>query len=140
MRHEASAARRAASWLALALVAGSAHSSRPAAAAPQAPGAASTASQGWTLEVPARLELALAAVGSIKVVLRGGPRHKVASSGVLVELAVPARGLGIRQRRYQRADAVDPSVESPELAFAIAVRAEALGSYVLQVHVRVWVC
>ena len=85
-----------------------------------------------------RLELAPGAVGPVRIVLRGRGRHSVAQSGLRLDLTPSARGISVRQRRYQRGEAVE--AEAAEPSFSIPVRAEAAGAYTLDVRVRFWVC
>lgn len=130
MRRRGAAAERAAAAAAVAAVAitvllGPAGVSRADEPAP------------WVIEVSERLELLPGAVGTTRVVLRGRGRHAVGKSGLLIDLT-PARGLSLRQRRYQRADAAE--AEAAEPSFAIPVRADAAGSYTLELRLRFWVC
>jgi hypothetical protein len=92
----------------------------------------------WSIELSERLELAPGAVGPVRIVLRGRGRHSVAQSGLRLDLTPSARGISVRQRRYQRSEAAEP--EAAEPSFSIPVRAEAAGSYTLEVRVRFWVC
>ena len=95
----------------------------------------------WALEVPAQLEVRTGAVAQVKVVLRGVGRHRVASSGVLVEVESRTPGLSLRQRRYQRSDAAEGEAASAgEVTFSIPVRGESAGAHALAVHARFWVC
>lgn len=91
----------------------------------------------WAIELDERVQLQPGKAAPVKLTLRGRGRHSVARSGLLVDLK-PARGLGVRQRRYQRGDAVE--AEASEPSFAIPVRGEALGEHALEVRVRFWVC
>jgi hypothetical protein len=78
------------------------------------------------------------AVAPVRITLRGRGRHGVAPSGLRIDLTPSARGLSVRQRLYQRGDAVEADSATP--TFSIPVRAEAAGSYSLDVRVRFWVC
>lgn len=91
----------------------------------------------WELAIDERLELVVGTVANAKVRLRGRGRYIVARSGLLIDLK-PARGLGVRQRRYQRGDAVEG--EAAEASFSIPVRGEAVGAHALELRVRFWVC
>jgi hypothetical protein len=91
----------------------------------------------WEVAIDERLELVVGTVANAKVRLRGRGRYSVARSGLLIDLK-PARGLGVRQRRYQRGDAVDG--EAAEASFSIPVRGEAVGAHALELRVRFWVC
>lgn len=91
----------------------------------------------WAIELDERIQLQPGKAAPVKLTLRGGGRHSVARSGLLVDLK-PARGLGVRQRRYQRGDAVEAEASDP--SFAIPVRGEALGEHALEIRVRFWVC
>ncbi len=102
---------------------------------PQAPSAEAAP---WAIELGERLELVPGTVGAAALTVRGKGRHSVARSGLLVDLEPSAKGLSVRQRRYQRADAAE--AEAAEPSFSIPVRAEAAGSYALKVRVRFWVC
>lgn len=108
-----------------------------AAAVPSSPPMASSTAP-WSIEVSERLELAPGAVGPVRLTLRGRGRHSVAQSGLRLDLTPSARGISVRQRRYQRGDAAE--AEAAEPSFSIPVRAEVAGAYTLEVRVRFWVC
>jgi hypothetical protein len=101
-------------------------------------GAAAQEVAPWTLEVSDRLELAPGHVGAIQITLRGRDRFVVARNGLLIDLVPSGRGISVRQRRYQRGDAIDAEADAP--AFSIPVRAEMVGDYSLEVRVRFWIC
>lgn len=92
----------------------------------------------WAIELGDRLELTPGAVAPVRITLRGRGRHGVAPSGLRIDLTPSARGISVRQRRYQRGDAAEADTATP--TFSIPVRAEAAGSYSLDVRVRFWVC
>jgi hypothetical protein len=113
--------------------------SSPSSPSPSSgPSASSSAPAPWSIELSERLELAPGAVGPVRIVLRGRGRHSVAQSGLRLDLMPSARGISVRQRRYQRSEAVE--AEAAEPSFSIPVRAEAAGAYTLEVRVRFWVC
>lgn len=58
-------------------------------------------------------------------------------AGVMVDLTPPA-GLHVKKRRLARADAVDPGADAPR--FAVPVRGDTVGSYVVPVRIRLWLC
>lgn len=82
-------------------------------------------------------ELLPGAVRPLRVTLRGHGRYTIARSGLRLELTAP-RGLALRQRRYQRTDAIEADAADP--SFSIPVRAEAAGSYSLELRLRFWAC
>lgn len=94
----------------------------------------------WALEVPERVTLAVGEVAQLPLVLRAGGRYQVAPVGVVLELTPPERGLGLRQRRYQRGDAGGDEGVAAALPFEVSVRGEAAGSYELGVRARFWAC
>ena len=100
-------------------------------------GEARAEESAWELAVDERLALVVGTVANAKVRLRGRGRYTMARSGLLIDLK-PARGLGVRQRRYQRGDAVEG--EAAEASFSIPVRGEAVGAHALELRVRFWVC
>lgn len=94
----------------------------------------------WALEAPERASVEEGEVAQLAVVLRAGGRYHVAPVGVTLELAGPERGLGLRQRRYQRGDASGDEGEAAALTFSVAVRGEAAGAYELGLRARFWAC
>lgn len=102
--------------------------------------AAARAESPWALEAPERASVGEGEVAQLAVVLRAGGRYHVAPVGVMVELTGPERGLGLRQRRYQRGDASGDEGEAAALTFSVAVRGEAAGAYELGLRVRFWAC
>lgn len=108
------------------------------AAATAAPVAADP-SASWALEVSERLELAPGAVATVSVALSGRNRYQVARRGpLLIDISPSGRGISVRQRRYQRGDADAADAAAP--SFSIPVRAEAAGSYQVEIRARFWVC
>lgn len=93
-----------------------------------------------TLEAPAQARVVVGEVVKLAVELRTAGRYQVAPVGVMVELTGPERGLGLRQRRYQRGDATAEEGEAPALGFSVAVRGELAGAYELGVRARFWAC
>ncbi len=116
---------RAALWLAACLLSG---------------GAEVRAEVPWALEAPERASVGEGEVTQLVVVLRAGGRYHVAPVGVVLELAGPERGLGLRQRRYHRGDASGDEGEAATLAFSVAVRGEAAGAHELGLRARFWAC
>lgn len=94
----------------------------------------------WALEAPEQVRVVVGEVAQLPVVLRAGGRYQVAPVGVVLELTSPERGLGLRQRRYQRGDASADEGEAAALPFAVAVRGESAGAYELGVRARFWAC
>jgi hypothetical protein len=115
----------------------SSSSSSPSSPASPSPTADAIAAP-WAIELGDRLELTPGAVSPVRITLRGRGRHGVAPSGLRIDLTPSARGISVRQRRYQRGDAAEADTATP--TFSIPVRAEAAGSYSLDVRVRFWVC
>ena len=97
-----------------------------------------SASPGWTLTVPDRVELVAGAGGALPIAIdidRGLSISK--DAGLLLDLA-PEGGLAITRRRLGRGDAVDPDADSPR--FSVPLRAQAAGDYRVKLHLRFWLC
>lgn len=93
---------------------------------------------GWELRVPERVELVTGASGTLPISItldRGRTISK--DAGITIDLA-PEGGVQIKKRRLGRTDAVDPEADAPR--FAVPVRAEAAGDFVVKLHVRFWLC
>jgi hypothetical protein len=91
----------------------------------------------WQLELRAPAPVTTGAVATVALTLGGRGRHQLARSGLVLELS-PSPGLSVRQRRYQRRDAIEP--DAAALAFELPVRGEAAGRHLLTLRVQFWVC
>src|SRR5262249_31094253 len=58
-------------------------------------------------------------------------------AALTIDLA-PEGNLSLKRRRLGRSDAVDPDADAPR--FAVPLRAEVAGDYVLKVKIRFWLC
>lgn len=93
---------------------------------------------GWELKVPERVELVAGASGTLPVAIaidRGLTVSK--DAGITLDLA-PTPGVVIKRRRLGRGDAVDPDADDPR--FAVPVRSDAAGDYVVKLHLQFWLC
>ncbi|HEY5948850.1 MAG TPA: hypothetical protein VIV40_25340 [Kofleriaceae bacterium] len=93
---------------------------------------------GWDLRIPERVELTTGTSGTLPITItldRGRTISK--DAGIMIDLA-PEGGASVKKRRLGRGDAVDPEADAPR--FAVPVRADAAGDFVIKVHVRFWLC
>lgn len=99
---------------------------------------AASASPGWTLTVPDRVELVAGAGGALPIAIDIDHGLSISKdAGLLLDLA-PEGGVAITRRRLGRGDAVDPDAGSPR--FSVPLRAQAAGDYRVKLHLRFWLC
>jgi hypothetical protein len=94
--------------------------------------------EGWELKVPERVELVVGAGGTLPIAIAVDRGLSVSKdAGLILDLA-PAPGIVIKRHRLGRGDAVDPDADDPR--FAVPLRADAAGDYVVKLHVQFWLC
>ena len=94
--------------------------------------------ESWDIKIPERVEMTTTTGGTLPiniVVDRGMSLSKDAS--IVIDLA-PEPGVSVKRRRLGRADAVDPEADAPR--FAVPLRADNAGDFVVRVRLRFWLC
>jgi hypothetical protein len=93
---------------------------------------------GWELRIPERIELAPGASGTLPITITVDRGRSISKdAGITIDLA-PEGSVTLKKRRLGRGDAVDPEADAPR--FAVPVRADRAGDFVLKVHLRFWLC
>jgi hypothetical protein len=101
-------------------------------------GAYAEESPGYVLEVPERVELAMAGTGTLPLAITLDHGRTVSKDAGLVLDLSPDSGVSVKRRRLGRSDAIDPDEAAPR--FAIPLRAEAAGDFTIKLHLRFWLC
>ena len=71
---------------------------------------------GWDLRIPERIELAVAASGTLPITIQPDRGQTISKdAGLVIDLA-PEGSVTIKKRRLGRGDAVDPEADAPRFA------------------------
>ncbi len=93
---------------------------------------------GIDVRVAPRLEVTQGQTSPLEITLAVDRGLTVSKDAAVIVDLVPPAGVHLKKRRLGRAEAVDPGADAPR--YAVAVRGDAAGEYLLPVRIRLWLC
>jgi hypothetical protein len=92
----------------------------------------------YELKIPERVEMVAGAGGALPITIAVDRGQRISKDAAIILDLAPDAAIGIKKRRFGRADAVDPDADAPR--FSVALRADTAGDYAMRVRIRFWLC